>query len=78
LQYSSRYSGPSPGIAIVATDVADPKQQRKFESVAELAEEHMNVRIWSGIHFRNSLEVAQDMGKKIAAYLLANAIKPAR
>jgi hypothetical protein len=41
-------------------------------------EEHMNVRIWGGIHFRNSLEVGNDMGKKSAAYLVENAMKPVR
>ena len=43
-----------------------------------MAEEHINVRIWGGIHFRNSLEVGNDMGKRIAAYLVENAIKSAR
>jgi hypothetical protein len=70
--------GPSPGVTLIATDVADPKSQRKFKSVAELGEEHTNVRIWGGIHFRNSLEVGNDMGKKIAAYMIANALKPVR
>jgi hypothetical protein len=40
------------------------------------AEEHRKVRIWGGIHFRNSLEVGEDMGKKIAAYLIDNSLKP--
>ncbi len=43
-----------------------------------MAEEHINVRIWGGIHFRNSLEVGNDMGRKIAAYLIDNALEPAR
>ena len=37
-----------------------------------------NVRVWGGIHFRNSLEVGDDMGRKIAAYLIDNALKPRR
>ena len=41
-------------------------------------EEHKNVRIWGGIHFRNSLEVGYDMGRKIAAYLIANSLKSVR
>jgi hypothetical protein len=36
------------------------------------------VRIWGGIHFRNSLEVGYDMGKKIAAYLVDTVITPTR
>ena len=30
----------------------------------------------SGAHFRNSLNVGYDMGKKIAAYLIDNSLKP--
>ena len=36
------------------------------------------MRVWGGIHFRNSLEVGADMGRKIAAHLVANALKPTR
>jgi hypothetical protein len=72
------FFGKSQGITLVITDVADPKLQRKFKSVAELGEEVRNVRIWGGIHFRNSLETGYDMGQKIASHLLANTLKPAR
>jgi hypothetical protein len=34
--------------------------------------------IWGGIHFRNSLVVGDEMGRKIAAFLVANAMKPAK
>jgi hypothetical protein len=37
-----------------------------------------HARIWGGIHFRNSLEVSEDMGRKIAAYMVENAIKQTR
>ncbi len=43
-----------------------------------MAEEHRNVRVWGGIHFRNSLNVAQDMGSRIADYLVESTIKPVR
>ena len=32
------------------------------------------MRIWGGIHFRNSLDVGYDMGQKIAAYLIDNSL----
>jgi len=41
-----------------------------------MADETMEVRIWGGIHFRNSLQVAYEMGQKIAAYLVENSLKP--
>jgi hypothetical protein len=41
-------------------------------------QEHKEVRIWGGIHFRNSLEVGEAMGRKIADHLVANYMKPTR
>jgi hypothetical protein len=70
--------GPKPAISFTTADLFDPNLKRQFDSIAELDEEHRNVRIWGGIHFRNSLDVGYDMGKKIAAYLVNNSLKPAR
>jgi hypothetical protein len=56
----------------------DPNVKRPFNNIAEMDEEHKNVRIWGGIHFRNSLDVGYGMGEKIAAYLIANSLRPAR
>jgi hypothetical protein len=55
----------------------DPKLKRQFGSIAQMSDEHQNVRIWGGIHFRNSLDVGFDMGRKIGAYLVENSLKPA-
>ena len=70
--------GQNPAGSFTATDISDAKRTRTMSSLAAMAEEHCNVRVWGGIHFRNSLNVAQDMGQKIAAYLAANAITPVR
>jgi hypothetical protein len=70
--------GPNPAIPFTATDVSDPNMKREYKTIAEMADEHKNVRIWGGIHFRNSLEVGEDMGRKIAAYLITNALTPAQ
>ena len=70
--------GPDPQMPFTVTDSADPKVKREFQSIRQMADEHGNVRIWGGIHFRNSLEVGEDMGRKIAAYLIDNAIQPVR
>ncbi len=69
--------GPNPNVMITIPNPAEPKQTRTL-TVSQIAEEHNNVRVWGGIHFRNSLEVATDMGRKIAAYMVANAITPTR
>ena len=70
--------GPKPSTPFTVTDFTNPNLKRQFAGIAQMAEEHVNVRIWGGIHFRNSLEVADGMGKRIAAYLIDNALKPTR
>ena len=59
--------GPNVAVPFTVTDLADPKLKRDYKGSAEMASEHSNMRVWGGIHFRNSLEVGEDMGKKIAA-----------
>ena len=70
--------GPKPAIPVTVTDLADPKVKREYDGIATLADEHMNVRVWGGIHFRNSLEIGEAMGKRIAAYLVEVSLKPVR
>src|ERR1700704_6146422 len=62
----------------VATDTSDARLSRQFTSFAQMDQEHKEVRIWGGIHFRNSLEVGEAMGRKIADHLVANYMKPTR
>ena len=56
--------GAGPVVAVTATDTVDARLQRQFTTVAHMGEEQRFVRIWGGIHFRNTLEVGHDMGKK--------------
>ena len=70
--------GAKPAIPFTTADLFDPKVTRQLNSIAEMDAEHKNVRVWGGIHFRNSLEVGHDMGKKIAAHMIANSLKPVR
>src|SRR5262249_8277751 len=65
-------------VTFTVSDLTDPRLTRQFTSIARLAQEQSEVRIWGGIHFRNSLVVGDEMGRKIAAYLVANSMKPAR
>ncbi len=68
--------GAAPSTPVVASDLIDPRIQRRFANVKELADETRNVRIWGGIHFRNSLDVGYQMGLQTAAFLVTNSIKP--
>jgi hypothetical protein len=60
------------------TDSADSRLQRQFNSIGQMAEEQRMVRIWGGIHFRTSLEVSEQMGRKLAEHLLGNSMRPVR
>ena len=64
--------------AFTASDVVDARLSRHFASFKQMADEHKEVRIWGGIHFRNSLDVGEEMGRKIADHLVANYMKPTR
>jgi hypothetical protein len=68
--------GPKPATAVVVTDLMDSKLQRRYGNAQQVADETKEVRIWGGIHFRNSLEVGYDMGQRISDFLVANSIKP--
>jgi hypothetical protein len=63
-------------LPVTATDINDSRLQRRFASVAQMSEEQKAVRIWGGIHFRNSLEVGESMGRRIADHLVGNYLKP--
>src|SRR5262245_61997126 len=69
-------SGAAPRVNV--TDNADPKITRQFDNLAAVVEETCLVRIWGGIHFRSSLDTSEAMGKQVAAYLVANSIRPVR
>ena len=70
--------GPGVSARIVVTDNVDPKVNRQFDNIMAVVEETGLVRVWGGIHFRSSLEASAAMGREVAAYLVANSIRPAR
>jgi hypothetical protein len=60
------------------TEAFVARLSRQFTSFAQMTQEHKKVRVWGGIHFRNSLEVGEAMGRKIVDHLVANYMKPVR
>ena len=70
--------GPVKAIPFTATDVRDPKRTRQFASLADMAEEQKNVRVWGGVHYRFAIRTSEDVGRKVAAYMIENTLKPAR
>ena len=70
--------GPVQAIPFTATDVRDPKRTRQFASLAAMAEEQKNVRVWGGVHYRFAIRTGEDMGRKVAAYMIEHTLKPMR
>src|SRR5215472_4588622 len=70
--------GPLKVIPFTATDVRDPKRTRQFASLADMAEEQKNVRVWGGVHYRFAIRTSEDLGPKVAAYMIENTLKPVR
>ena len=70
--------GTGPVVVVTATDTVDARLQRQFATVAQMGEEQTLVRIWGGIHFRNTLEVSERMGRKISGHLITNYLTPVR
>jgi len=50
----------------------------RFERIADYVREVDEARIWGGIHYRNSTEVGERMGRAIGRYAVANGLKPQR
>jgi hypothetical protein len=61
---------------ITIVDTATPTLKREYASIAVLAREMNDVRVWGGVHFRTSLDVATGMGRRIADDLMAGYMKP--
>jgi hypothetical protein len=70
--------GPVTVIPFTATDVRDPKRTRQFASLADMAEEQKNVRVWGGVHYRFAIRTSEDVGRKVADYMIGNTLKPVR
>src|SRR6267142_9069 len=62
--------GTGSAAVVTATDTVDARLQRQFTTVAQMGEEQTLVRIWGGIHFRNTLEVSGQMGRKLREHLI--------
>jgi VCPO second helical-bundle domain len=50
---------------------------RHFATADNLREEIVNARVWGGLHYRRSSEVAVALGAKVAHYALNHGFKPA-
>jgi hypothetical protein len=46
-----------------------PGVTRKYTAIQQVQDEEGMSRIWAGVHFRNSIEVADDMGRRIGEFV---------
>ena len=53
-----------------------PPPKTVHQRRANVMREQGTVRIWGGVHFRNTVEVSDQMGRKITEYLLSNSLTP--
>lgn len=63
-----------PGLTMVSPTL--PGVTRTWDRLSDVATEVSNARIWSGVHYRNSTEVGQRMGREIAAFAVKGYLQP--
>ena len=62
----------SPGVEIVVTLSG---VTRRWTTFGEAAEEVIDARVYSGIHFRNSDDVGARMGRQVAQFVSRHALR---
>jgi hypothetical protein len=69
-------TGPVPAISM--TSPTAPGMSRKWVRISDYVTEVSNARVWSGVHYRNSAEVGEALGRKIGALAVQSTLKPLR
>jgi hypothetical protein len=69
--------GTADGPEIVMTSPTAPGVTHRWTSVRAYADEVAHARIWAGFHYRFSVRVGQDMGRKIGEYVVKTVMQPA-
>ncbi|MDP4511482.1 vanadium-dependent haloperoxidase [Nonomuraea turcica] len=67
----TRLLGPAPARPVTLASPDAPGFVRTYTSWAQTAEDVINTRVWSGLHFRTSDEAGIRLGEQIAQYDLA-------
>jgi hypothetical protein len=61
---------------ITMTSPTAPGVTRRWTRINDYVEEVGHARIWGGIHYRNSVQVGQAMGRRIGELALTRYLKP--
>jgi hypothetical protein len=70
--------GDDPGIPIVATSPTNPGFQRVWTTFSDGIEEVIDARIYSGFHFRTSMERGSALGGKVAKFVIHHQLRDRR
>ena len=63
---------------ISMTSPTAPGVTRRWERISDYVTEVDNARVWGGIHYRNSTEVGERMGREIGRLVVASVLRPAQ
>ena len=58
------------------TSPTAPGVTHRWTNIRAYTDEVSNARIWAGFHYRFSVRVGQDMGRKIGEYVVKNVMQP--
>jgi hypothetical protein len=70
--------GDAPGFTIEATSPQNVGFVRHWQTFTEGVREVIEARIYSGIHFRTADEVGARLGRRVAKFVMAHALRPVR
>lgn len=62
---------------ITMSSATAPGVVRRWERISDYVKEVNNARIWGGIHYRNTTEVGERMGREIGRLAITGAMQPA-
>ncbi len=63
---------------IAMTSPALPGTTRRWDRIADYVTEVDNARVWGGIHYRNSTQVGERMGREIGRLAVSSGLQPIR
>jgi hypothetical protein len=70
--------GDSPGFTIEAVSSQNVGFVRHWQTFSEGAQEVIDARVYSGIHFRSADKAGARMGRQIASFVLSHALRPVK
>jgi hypothetical protein len=68
--------GDSPGVTLLAHSPSNPAFDHVWTRFSQGIDEVVNARVWEGIHFRNSEELAMRAGRCVGRFVVRHALRP--